>query len=104
MLNQYRSEVPTLSTHARRRMAQRNVKIEHVQFVLDYGTPYHVAGTLHVYLRRKDIPQHRRHDPALMRLEGLAVVLCREASTVLTVWRNRQNGNKHIKHKSTYGY
>lgn len=94
--------LPSITPHAQQRMAQRNVMPEHIQFVLDHGIRYHAAGSLHVYLRRKDIPQQYRKQSPLMRLEGTNVVLCRHGATVLTVWRNRQKGNKHIKRKPNF--
>lgn len=86
-----------LTDHALWRMAQRNISLEDVLFVLDHGQKLYRAGALFFYLRKCDIPQKARRQ--FGRLEGTTVVLSREAPLVLTVYRNRQSGLRHVKRK-----
>lgn len=88
------------SDHAEIRMAQRNVSFEDIVFVLEYGWKSHKAGAVFYCLRRCDIPRNlRRH---LSRLEGTIVVLSGETNTIITVYRNRQSGLRHVKRKIEY--
>lgn len=88
--------------HVQQRMAQRNISSEDLDFVLQYGESYHRAGALHVHLRRCDIPQRWRQQ--FSRLEGTTAVLNREGTAVITVHRNRQQGPRRIKKKTSFGY
>ena len=116
-----------LTLHAQRRMAQRNVSLADVRFVLKHGKRFHRAGAVFVHLRGKDIPKEKRHDKNITRLEGTTVVLSRrnvllntliegklaerqettvvshESPIILTIWRNSQDGLRHIKRKVRYG-
>ena len=92
----------TTTEHARRRMAQRNVSIEQVWFILEHGLEVHRAGAILVTLRRKDIPELFRSKDEFTRLDGATVVLSREAPTIMTIWRNRRHGLRHIRAKPRY--
>ena len=91
-----------LTHHARLRMAQRNVSTNQVWFILAHGHRCHRAGVIHVHLRRKDIPADAKRQFAC--LEGTTVVLNREGTAVMTVWRNREKGMRHISRKPRFGY
>ena len=91
-----------ISSHARRRMAQRNVSVRQISFILGYGHAAHCAGAILVTLRHKDIPSELRARDEFARLEGVTVVLSRAAPVVQTVWRNRRNGLRRIRHKPRY--
>jgi hypothetical protein len=93
---------PTL--HAKRRMAQRNVSLADIHFVLQYGQRHHRAGAIFFFLRGQDISEGRQLNQEYSRLEGTVVVLNRERSRILTVYRNRKSGLQHIKQKPRYGY
>jgi hypothetical protein len=105
-LTNHRMEDKTLwlTDHAEKRMAQWNLSIKHVTYVIKHGKPFHRAGACLIYLRGCDIPKENRADNDLRRLEGVVVVLDRTKQWVLTVYRNRQYGLKHIKRKPTYGH
>jgi metal-dependent hydrolase (beta-lactamase superfamily II) len=90
------------SHHARQRMAQRNVSMDQISFILEHGHADHCAGAILVTLRRKDIPKTLWAKDEFARLEGVTVVLSREVPVVQTVWRNRQHGLRHIRHKPRY--
>ena len=88
--------------HAEQRMAQRNLSLNDVLFVLKHGKCYHRAGAMFFYLRGKDIPKRRQRDQKISKLEGATVILSRDAPAILTVYRNRDNGLRHIKRKAKY--
>ncbi|MCP5099013.1 MAG: DUF4258 domain-containing protein [Chloroflexi bacterium] len=90
------------SHHARQRMAQRNVSTAQVSFILEHGQAVHCAGAILVTLRKKDIPNVLRAKNEFARIEGVTVVLSREEPIVKTVWRNRQHGLRHIRHKPRF--
>ncbi len=92
----FREYVP--SFHAEKRMAQRNVSFEDIVFVLEHGRKLHKAGAVFFFLRKCDISQKRRRQ--FGRLEGTVVVLSRETTTIITVYRNRQKGLRRVKRKT----
>jgi hypothetical protein len=97
------SHIPALTPHAFQRAAQRNLSLADIRFVLDYGTPLHRAGAVHVHLRRKDLPGEDRRDQRLQQLVGTTLVLNRDQTCILTLYRNRQDGLRHIKRKPRAG-
>ena len=88
--------------HAEQRMAQRNLSLNDVLFVLKHGKCYHRAGAMFFYLRGKDIPKRKQKDKKISKLEGATVILSRNAPAILTVYRNRDNGLRQIKRKAKY--
>ena len=93
----------TLTAHARQRMVQRNVSRSEVSSILGWGFITHCAGTVQIHLRRKDVPMYLQSNDRLMRLVGVTLVLDRDESTLITLWRNRKNGLRHIRRKPRYG-
>lgn len=91
-----------ITRHAQQRMAQRNVSLPDIFYVLQHGTRFYCAGTVQVHLRKIDVPYRDRKCQELSRLEGATVVLSRCNASVLTVWRNRQSGVHHIRKKTAY--
>ena len=90
---------PILTNHARQRMAQRNLSCKDVAYIIDFGRIVHRSGAVFIHLGRKDIPADDRGNPIIARLEGATVVLSDTESVVLTVWRNREQGLRHIRRK-----
>lgn len=86
-----------VSAHAARRMRQRGLSEEDVRYVVRHGHKRHAADALIYFLRDKDLPEHdaRLRD----RLRGTAVIVSRLEPFVITVWRNRSGGLRHIKRK-----
>ena len=98
-------------------MAQRNLSERDVEYVLNHGCRMYNGGVEFRFLRKRDIhPQDRSE---FERLEGTAVVVSRHAkgalqrraqddayagtenaSDVITVWRNRKHGLRHIRQKA----
>ena len=56
-----------------------------------------------IYLRRKDLPLEVRRDERLRELVGTVLVLDRGQTHILTLYRNRQQGLRHIKRKPRAG-
>ncbi len=89
-----------LSEHAMERAAQRGLTDEEIEYVYLYGKRYHNAGAIFCYLREKDLPRDDHRRDFCKRLVGTAIVMDLEGRLVLTVWRNRRNGLKYIRHLS----
>lgn len=92
--------VVSISCHAGRRLAQRNLSPDDVDYVVAHGRLYHAAKATFIHLGWRDIPtEHRRHDK-LRRLEGTVLVLDPFTGQHLTTaYRNRQRGSRDIRHK-----
>ena len=90
------------SNHALVRMSQNALTEEEIIYVINYGERLCRAGATFFYLRKRDIPEWDRLDNRWMHLAGTAVVLTKDKRLVITVWRNRRNGLKNIKHKVRY--
>jgi hypothetical protein len=86
-----------LTAHALRRAAQRNLSVADIHYVLAHGALHYAAGAAIVYLRKADIPRPDRQE--FGRLEGTAVVLTPDRTLIITVWRNRRRGARHIRRK-----
>jgi len=97
--------IRTISTHAGRRLAQRNLSPEDVRYVFSHGRLHHCGKACFVYLGLRDIPaQHRRED-RIRRLEGTILVLDPASGQHLTTaYRNRRHGSRDIKRKPKRGY
>ena len=93
-----------ITQHARQRMAQRNVSMSDINCILAYGCYTHCAGAIQVHLRDKDIPVAQKAQKRWSRLQGTTVVLSRDESSIITVWRNRQKGFRHLQRKLSYGH
>ena len=88
----------TFSEHARTRMAQRKLSVTDVEYIINHGSKYHNAGCLFCFLGRKNILDKDKE-----RLEGSVVLLDSETETVvITVYRNRSEATKDIRHKAKY--
>ena len=91
-----------LNVHALLRSAQRNVSDAEMQYVVKHGERFRKAGALIYYLRRCDVPDEDQNDDEWMRLVGTAIILSKDGRRVITIWRNRRSGLRHIKRKPKY--
>lgn len=90
----------SISQHADRRLAQRNLNLEDVRYVLQHGRVYHAGHARIVYLGRRDIPREDMRNDRWRRLEGTSLVFDAESGEHLTtVYRNRRSGSRDIKRK-----
>lgn len=92
-------ETESITEHARTRMSQRNLSRADVTFVMEHGTILHRAGAIFYYLRKNDIPRALRRNKDLRRLEGTTLVFDTDESVLVTVYRKRDGGLKHIRKK-----
>lgn len=93
-------KLQTISQHADRRLAQRNLKMDDVRYVLQHGRLYHAGHARIVYLGRRDIPPEDQRIDRWRRLEGTSLVFDADSGEHLTtVYRNRRNGSRDIKRK-----
>ena len=74
-----------ITDHAWLRMAQRNLSLADVSFVVTHGQRYWRAGALHIVLRDKDISATERR--LFGRLDGTVVLLDDAGTIVTTVYR-----------------
>lgn len=88
--------------HAWHRARQRHLTEDAVRYIMTYGQRFNKAGAQIFYLRRADIPEWDRAVDERIKLVGSAAILTRDGELILTVWRNRRTGLKHIKHKPDY--
>jgi hypothetical protein len=96
--------VAFISSHASRRLAQRNLTADDVDYVCTHGRRYHAGKALFVHLGRRDIPTEDRRVDRRRRLEGTILVLDPMTGLHLTTaYRNRLRGCRDIKRKSKYG-
>lgn len=94
----------SLSSHAVRRLAQRNLSASDVHYVYRHGRMHHTGKATFVHLGFRDIPTADRRNDRVRRLEGTVLVLdpstgCRLA----TAYRNRQRGSRDIRRKLKRG-
>lgn len=90
--------------HSALRAAQRNLSKDEIQFVVENGVAFHRAGAVIYYLRQCDLPEDCHPNDVKARLVGTAVVLGKDQRTLITVWRNRESGLKHIRCKPKYKF
>ncbi len=92
-----------ISRHAKLRLAQRNLSIEDVDYVLAHGQAHQAASATIVHLGRRDIPVDHQRESRLRRLEGTVLVLQgTHREHLVTVYRNRRRGSRDIKRKAKY--
>ncbi|MGH2533881.1 MAG: DUF4258 domain-containing protein [Thermomicrobiales bacterium] len=93
--------VASVSQHAGRRLAQRNLSFDDVRYVFAHGRLHHAGKALFVHLGLRDIPSDHRREDQYRRLEGTVLVLDPGTGQHLTTaYRNRRNGSRAIKRKS----
>jgi hypothetical protein len=80
---------PDLSSHSRRRMAQRGIGTPDILTTMQFGRKRYVRGALFHVIGRKEVRKAEKHGIDLSDCEGLHV-LCSPDGLVLTVYRNRQ--------------
>lgn len=90
----------SITLHARRRLAQRNLSLEDAAYVIAHGTVTHSGHARFVHLGYRDIPYEDRRIDAIRRLEGTVLVFDSESGGCLTTaYRNRVRGLKDIRRK-----
>jgi hypothetical protein len=91
---------PSISQHAARRLAQRNLTADDVTYVFRHGRARYGAHALFIHLGKRDIPAEDRKNDNIRRLEGTVLVLDPSEGTILaTAYRNRRNGSRNVRRK-----
>ncbi len=93
-----------LTKHAILRMAQRNVSLSDLEYVLEHGERIYRTGITIYVLRKRDILPNDRKNSTITRLHGTAVLtgFTRDGRLeVITIYRN-QSARKDIRSKLKY--
>ena len=80
------------SKHAILRMAQRNISLRDLEYVLIHGERVYRTGATIYVLRKRDIPQNDRKKSEIARLEGTAVLIDSTPGgnlEIITMYRNK---------------
>lgn len=92
--------IATISIHAGRRLAQRNLSDDDVRYVFEHGRVFHTGKAVFIHLGLRDIPSDHRRLDQRRRLEGTVLVLDPVSGQHLTTaYRNRRHGSRDIKRK-----
>ncbi len=89
----------TLSEHAENRAAQRNLPLDAIDYIIDHAKMIRQSGSLYFYLRNRDIPAQDQRFEHIARLAGTTLVVSPDRETIITLWRNRAGGLKHIRRR-----
>jgi hypothetical protein len=85
-------------------MAQRNVSLSDLEYVLEHGERIYRTGITIYVLRRRDIPQSDRKRSTITRLEGTVVLtgfMQDGRLEIITIYRNK-SACKVIRSKAKY--
>ena len=88
------------SMHAQRRRAQRNLSMEDVYIVCQYGRKIRRTGAIFYFLARRDLPRSMDKADQYRRLVGTTVLVSPEGE-VITVYRN-ERAIREIRKKVKY--
>ena len=95
-----------LTQHAVLRMAQRNISLDDLEYVLEHGERVHKTGVTIYILRKRDIPQNDRKKSEITRLEGTVVLtgFSQDGNLeVITMYRNK-SAFRTLRCKEKYDY
>jgi hypothetical protein len=92
---------PGFSDHADLRCVQRNLSEEEVHFIIQHGEMTRRTGVIFFHLRKRDIPPQYTRDQRIGRLIGTTVVVDKECTLVITVYRNDE-ARKKDRRKTKY--
>jgi hypothetical protein len=94
-----------LSDHAVLRMAQRNLSLSDVNYVICNGRKLRRAGVTHHFLGKKDIPDADVCNSEITRLEGATILSDfldpKGGLKIITLYRNR-SAFRMLKRKTKY--
>ena len=90
------------SQHSAMRAAQRGLSDDEIEYLYQFASRYHRAGATIYYLRRRDVPPPDRRRDFAARLVGTALICDPDSFVLVTAWRNRHGGLKHIRKKPGY--
>ena len=85
-------------------MAQRNVSLDDVEYVLEHGERINTTGITVYILRKRDIPQDDRNKSEITRLEGTVILtgFTQDGNLeIITAYRNK-SAFKALRSKTKY--
>lgn len=85
-------------------MAQRNVSIDDLEYVLEHGKRINITGITVYILRKRDIPHDDRNKSEITRLEGTVVLTGFTQNgdlEIITAYRNK-SAFKAFRSKAKY--
>ena len=85
-------------------MAQRNVSLDDIKYVLEHGERIHTTGITVYMLRKRDIPHADRNKSEITRLEGTVILTGftqKGDLQIITAYRNK-SAFKAIRSKAKY--
>lgn len=86
-----------LRYHARQRMHQRGLTPDDLVFVIRHGQCLHRQGQVFYTLLHRSL-RHEWGDHA-RRLVGTTLVVCRQTTEIITVWRDRETAHRRLRRK-----
>ncbi len=90
------------TNHAGKRMCQRNLSSDDVEFILKHACPQYRTGIRFYRLLKKDLPRDLEGNSPRRRLVGTTVLVC-QCDCVITAYRNEQ-AHKRDRRKTPYDY
>lgn len=90
-----------LSDHAFERSIDRNVSLEEIDFIVEYGYRERRTGAIFCQLRSKNMPKCKMTNRRYGRLVGTTVVLCGCGQHVITLYRG-EKAFKQDRRKAKY--
>lgn len=92
------------SNHMEVRANQRGLSLDAVDYILDHAKGIHQGGVIFYYLRKRDIPDFDQKYQQIYNLAGTALVVSKDRSTIITIWKNKTRGLKHIRTKADFTF
>ena len=86
--------------HAHKRMCQRNLSVDDIEFVIQHACPEYRTGVRFYHLLRKDLPPDLPGSSPYRRLVGTTVLVC-HCECIITAYRNT-NARKRDRRKQDY--
>jgi hypothetical protein len=86
-------------------MAQRNVSLQDLEYVLEHGERVYKTGVTFYVLRKRDILQNDRKNSEITRLEGTVVLTSFSQDghlEIITLYRNKR-AFQTLRSKQEYG-
>lgn len=84
--------IRNLTQHAVLRMAQRNISLRDLEYVLEHGERVYKTGITIYVLRKRDILQNDRKNSEIARLEGTVILTGFSQDghlEIITMYRNK---------------
>jgi hypothetical protein len=82
----------SFTQHAEDRIRKRGFSKDDIYYVYENGTRFILAGMIHIFLRKKDVPYSDRRNSQAYRLIGTTVLIAsNDQVSVVTAYRNPES-------------